>query len=178
MFLSRSKQTIELKENSSPSYSLPKLVLVFSPSADQASEVILWISIAVVRGDDGQQLSSGGRRLPTLGCPELWGQEGGRGLLICGGRTGWQLGPPRREHGPPPLRHCCLPAARTLRPAPGSRPHFSPPGLSFPSLSLIPPLLCLCWSRLRGSFQRFVLIVLLFRRQHFVLRRRSLPSGT
>lgn len=54
MFLSRSKQTIELKENSSPSYSLPRLVLVFSPSADQASEVILWISIAVVRGDDWQ----------------------------------------------------------------------------------------------------------------------------
>lgn len=49
MFLSRSKQTTELKENSDSFYSLKELVLVFPPLADTASKVRVLMNVTLTR---------------------------------------------------------------------------------------------------------------------------------
>ena len=88
MFLSRSKQTTELKENSDPFYSLKELVLVFSPSADTASKVRILMNVTLT-GWVTCRWSAQERMASVTPCPEFQGHKVDDGCLtLVGGQMG------------------------------------------------------------------------------------------
>lgn len=141
MFLSRSKQTTELKENSDSFYSLKELVLVFPPLADTASKVRVLMNVTLM-GWVTCSWSAQDRMAP-LSRPALssvaarpwwedrWGQLPLSHLEHTGNTPGtWAWAPPVQ---PPAASHSPGPAP-ALVPFSHPGPCLSPCLLHFPSL--------------------------------------------
>ena len=161
MFLSRSKQTTELKENSDSFYSLKELVLVFPPLADTASKVRVLMNVTLM-GWVTCSWSAQDRMAP-LSRPALssvaarpwwedrWGQLPLSHLEHTGNTPGtWAWAPPVQ---PPAASHSPGPAPALAPPSPILGPASPPASFTFPPSFLSLLFLPDWWSRPTGSLR-------------------------